>query len=122
MITNLNTVSLYVEDQERALDFYVNKLGFEKRTDAEMGPGMRWIEVAPEGARTGFVLADAKQFEKADRVGSSADVTLHCDDLQGTYEKLRGEGVEVTEPVTEPWGSYVQVTDPDGHQFVISGA
>ncbi len=43
-------------------------------------------------------------------------------DLQGTYEKLRGEGVEVTEPVTEPWGSYVQVTDPDGHQFVISGA
>ncbi len=38
-----------------------------------MGPGMRWIEVAPAGARTGFVLASAKQFEKADRVGDSAD-------------------------------------------------
>lgn len=56
-----------------------------------MGPGMRWIEVVPAEARTGFVLASAKQFEKADRVGDSSDVTLHCDDLNATYERLRGE-------------------------------
>ena len=89
MITELNTVSLYVRDQERSLRFYVDALGFEVRTDAEMGPGARWLEVAPVGAQTSFVLADAATFEKEDAVGKSADVTLTADDVHGLYATLR---------------------------------
>ncbi|MBM0236997.1 VOC family protein [Micromonospora sp. ATA32] len=49
MISKLNIVPLYVTDQERSREFYVDKLGFEVRTDAEMAPGQRWLEVAPKG-------------------------------------------------------------------------
>ena len=48
MIAKLNTVPLYVRDQERSREFYVDKLGFEVRVDAEMGPGRRWLEVGPK--------------------------------------------------------------------------
>jgi len=46
VITRLNTVTVYVSDQDRSLDFYVGKLGFEKRADRDMGPSGRWIEVS----------------------------------------------------------------------------
>ena len=47
MITKLNHVSIFVLDQTSAYDFYVNKLGFKVHTDAEMGPGKRWLTVTP---------------------------------------------------------------------------
>ena len=47
MITAIHTSTVFVTDQDKALDFYVNKLGFEKRMDQPMGPDNRWIEVAP---------------------------------------------------------------------------
>ncbi len=59
MITHIETVAVYVSDQERAVRFYVDQLGFELRKDATMGTavgGPRWIEVAPAGARTVLVL------------------------------------------------------------------
>ncbi|MFC6022955.1 glyoxalase superfamily protein [Plantactinospora solaniradicis] len=120
MITNLNTVSLYVRDQQQAKQFYVDTLGFELTTDADMGEMGRWIEVAPKGARTGVVLADAAAFDKQDRVGRSADVTLHCSDVHALHAELAGKGVPVTEPETQQWGTFIKVTDPDGHELLIS--
>jgi catechol 2,3-dioxygenase-like lactoylglutathione lyase family enzyme len=55
-ITDVRTVGVPVTDQDRALDFYVDALGFEKRLDAPIGEGMRWIEVAPAGATTSIAL------------------------------------------------------------------
>ena len=55
MITNIAVTGVFVSDEDKALDFYVNKLGFEKRADEPMGDGMRWIEVAPPGAVTRIV-------------------------------------------------------------------
>jgi lactoylglutathione lyase len=120
MITNLNTVSLYVRDQQRAKQFYVDTLGFELTTDADMGGMGRWIEVAPKGARTAFVLADAAAFGKEDRVGSSADVTLHCSDVHALHAELADKGVPVTEPEAQQWGTFIKVTDPDGHELLVS--
>ena len=59
MITNIAVTGVFVSDEDTALDFYVNKLGFEKRADEPMGDGMRWIEVAPPGAVTRIVLSRA---------------------------------------------------------------
>ena len=53
-----------------------------------MAPGMRWLEVAPPGAQTAFVLADAKQFEKEDFIGRSADVTLTCDETTAPKSRV----------------------------------
>jgi catechol 2,3-dioxygenase-like lactoylglutathione lyase family enzyme len=120
MITNLNTVSLYVRDQQVAKQFYVDTLGFELTTDADMGEMGRWIEVAPKGARTAVVLADAAAFDKQHRVGSSADVTLHCSDVLALHAELAAKGVPVTDPQTQQWGVFIKVTDPDGHELLIS--
>jgi lactoylglutathione lyase len=120
MITNLNTIALYVRDQQRAKQFYVDTLGFEATTDADMGGMGRWIEVAPKGARTAFVLADAAAFGKEDRVGDSADVTLSCADVRALHAELAGKGVPVTEPETQSWGTFIKVTDPDGNDLIVS--
>jgi lactoylglutathione lyase len=118
MLTNIKTVALYVADQQRSVDFYVDKLGFEKVTDAEMAPGARWIEVAPPGAQTCFTICEAAYYETVP--GKSGGQTLTCDDLDKTYEELKTKGVEVTEPATETWARWFKITDPDGHEFAVS--
>ena len=120
MITELHTVALYVTDQDRAKSFYVDALGFEVGADQ---PGLggigRWIEVAPKGAQTSFMLADAAGWNKEDRVGASADVTLRCQDARALYAELAAKGVEVTEPESQRFGTFIDVTDPDGHRLRI---
>lgn len=120
MITELHTVALYVSDQDRAKQFYVDTLGFEVGADQ---PGMggigRWIEVAPKGAQTSFMLADASGWNKQDRIGTSADVTLRCDDARALHAELTAKGVLVTEPETQRFGTFIDVTDPDGHRLRI---
>lgn len=119
MITRLNTVTVYVSDQQKSLDFYVEKLGFEKRADREMGPAGRWIEVCPANAATGLVLARGDVFERQDRVGSSADLVFATDDVAAAHKTLVARGVAVTEPDVQAWGTSIVVTDPDGLEILI---
>ena len=119
MITHLNTVTVYVSDQQGSLDFYVDKLGFEKRADRDMGPAGRWIEVCPAGAATGLVLVRGDAFDRQDRVGSSADLVFDTDDVYAARKTLAGRGVDVTEPHVQAWGTSFQVTDPDGLTVLI---
>lgn len=120
MITKLNTVTIYVSDQDKAREFYAGLLGFQVRREADMGPMGRWLEVAPEGAETGFMLADAAAFGKQDQIGAAADLVLHTDDVAGLHQRLAAAGVPVTEPETQSWGTFVKITDPDGLVFVVS--
>src|SRR5215217_6191787 len=107
MITKASTVGIYASDQDRALDFYVNVLGLEKRLDEPMGPEARWIDVAPADAETRLVLFTPSGLE--DRIGTRGNMVFECDDIQVTYEELRGRGVEFTEePSEQPWGMWAQ--------------
>jgi lactoylglutathione lyase len=119
VITRLNTVTVYVSDQQKSLDFYVDKLGFVKRADRDMGPMGRWIEVCPSGAGTGLVLARGDVFGKQDRVGSSADLVFATDDVAAAHQTLLARDVTVTEPEAQAWGTSFVVTDPDGLEVLI---
>jgi lactoylglutathione lyase len=120
VITELHTVALYVADQERAKRFYVDTLGFDLGADQPgLGDIGRWIEVAPNGAQTSFMLADATGWNKQDRIGTSADVTLRCDDARALHAELTAKGVTVTEPQTQRFGTFIDVTDPDGHRLRV---
>ena len=120
MITELHTVALYVADQDRAKRFYVDTLGFDLNADQ---PGLggigRWLEVAPKGAQTALMLADAAGWNKQDRIGESADVTLRCDDVRALHAELAGTGVPVTDPQTQRFGTFIDITDPDGHRLRV---
>jgi predicted enzyme related to lactoylglutathione lyase len=118
MITGIHWAMLAVADQATMVEFFVDKLGFEKRTDAEMWPGARWIEVAPKGQRTGLVLSSAAAFGR--EPSTEYPVGFSCADLPGTVEQLRAAGIPVTEPVTEAWGTYIRITDPEDRDFLVN--
>src|SRR5262245_31787771 len=98
MISHVNCVVLYVRDQQRSLDFYVDALRWELRTDAVMADGSRWIDVAPRGARTRVALIEPRH-EYVFPASAPAPCTLTTEDAMATFHDLKGRGVEVSEPV-----------------------
>lgn len=115
MITNVAAAVLYVGDQEEALAFYRDTLGFDVVTDSDMGGGARWTEVRPRGAQTSVVLSAAAAFGKAP--GEGAYLTFAADDVAATVAELRSRGATVSDPFSEPWGTYATVDAPDGHHL-----
>jgi catechol 2,3-dioxygenase-like lactoylglutathione lyase family enzyme len=95
-ISAVGRVVLPVSDPDRALDFYVGKLGFEKRVDVPFGDGDRWIEVAPAGAATTIAIVPGRE-ETAP--GTQSRIILDTDDIDGVHADLRDRGVEVDEQV-----------------------
>jgi catechol 2,3-dioxygenase-like lactoylglutathione lyase family enzyme len=119
-IEGVRVVSVPVSDQERARAFYIEKLGFEVVLEDDSVPGIKWIQVAPRGASAALTLVD--WFESMPP-GSLRGLVLTCDDLDGTYERLVADGVEVErELADQPWGAEAVIRDPDGNQLVLHGA
>jgi lactoylglutathione lyase len=108
-------------DQDQALDFYVNKLGFEKRADNPIGPGMRWVTVAPPEGKTEIVLAKGLGGWSAEKVGEFSRIVLRTTDAQAIYATLRDRGVTFSEPPTaQPWGMIQALfKDQDGNGYVL---
>ena len=119
MIRRLKFASIPVRDQDRALDFYVNQLGFAVQTDQPMGPGKRWIEIRPPKGDTGLALFTPDGHE--DRIGSFTGLSFECDDVQKTYDDLKAKGVEFAKPPqAQPWGMFAILKDSEGNQIVLS--
>ncbi len=118
-ITRLYSAAMYVHDLDEAVDFYVNKLGFEKRADEPVdGEGHRWVEVAPRGSETAIVLAHGFGSWGPEKVGGWSRKIFAVEDMAGTVEVLKAEGVELEgTPEEFPYGTYAQVRDPDGNVF-----
>jgi lactoylglutathione lyase len=121
MIKRIRMTSVWVSDQDRAIDFYVHKLGFRLQTDQQFGPGMRWVEVVPPGAETGIALVKPGPGQESNQVGVFSNIVFTSDDIQKTYEELRNRGVVFTEaPTQQPWGATQALfQDPDGNGFVL---
>jgi len=119
MIKNVDFVSIPCADQKRALAFYTDKLWFTVFTDQPFNDQQRWIELKIGGAQTRVVLFTPDGHDA--RVGGFMNLSFSCDDLDRTYEELRGRGVEfLGPPRKEPWGSMAMMKDSEGNQFVLS--
>ncbi len=104
-IKRVDVVPVYVNDQDEALDFYVNKLGMEKLRDDPMGPDARWVQVKPQGAETSIVFVKGFADWSPDKVGGLQSITLWSDDAEATVDELRARGVEISQEATrQPWG------------------
>jgi predicted enzyme related to lactoylglutathione lyase len=118
MIKSIKFASIPVTDQDRALAFYTEKLGFTVFTDKPFDDKQRWIELRIPGAQTGVVLFTADGHE--DRIGSFQGISFVADDVTRTYEELTQRGVEFAgPPQTAEWGSFAIFKDPDGNAFVL---
>lgn len=121
MIRKMKFAAIPVRDQDRALDFYLNTLGFTLVTDQPMGPGMRWIEVRPPKGETGVALFT--QPGQEDRIGTFTGMSWECDDVQRTYDELTAKGAEFAKPPQkQPWGEMAILKDSEGNQIVLSSA
>jgi predicted enzyme related to lactoylglutathione lyase len=118
MIKQIKFVSIPVADQNRALDFYTDKLGFTIITDQPFDEKQRWIELRIPKAETRVVLFTAEGEEK--RIGTFMNMSYACDDILSTYEALKARGVEFEgAPEKQPWGTYAIFKDSEGNRFVI---
>jgi catechol 2,3-dioxygenase-like lactoylglutathione lyase family enzyme len=119
-LTQVGRVCVTVADTDRAIDFYVDKLGFEKVVDVPMGEDMRWVEVAIAGTPTTIALAPPPQGETA--VGGQTGICLDTSDVDADHAALKAAGVDVDEQVTR-WGGPVPpmfwLRDPDGNSLIV---
>lgn len=119
MIRAVKFVSIPVRDQDQAVSFYTEKLGFQILTDQPFDDRQRWIELRIRSSETKVVLFTAPGNE--DRVGTFSNVTFMTDDIDRTYRELQERGVTFTAPLTkQPWGQFAKFQDVDGNQFVLS--
>jgi catechol 2,3-dioxygenase-like lactoylglutathione lyase family enzyme len=117
-ITQVGTVIVPVSDQDRALDFYLDTLGFEKRTDVPYGEGERWVEVAPPGAATTIAIVPPRE---GDSAGVETRVGFTTKDVDSDHENLRARGVDADEVMRmgDPVPPMFFFRDPDGNRFLI---
>ena len=118
-ITQVGTVIVPVSDQDRALEFYVDKLGFEKRTDVPFGDGERWVEVAPPGATTTVALVLPREGESA---GIESRIGFESEDVDADHADLRDRGVDVDDEVMrmgDPVPPMFFFRDQDGNRLLI---
>ncbi len=118
MFTKIGTITIGVSDQNKALDFYVNMLGFEKVDDQPMSETERWLEIALPGTQTHIMLGLRGQ-SGGNKTGMTGFV-LHTDKIEETCATLKARGVTLTQELTtEPWGKWAQFTDLDNNEFGI---
>jgi catechol 2,3-dioxygenase-like lactoylglutathione lyase family enzyme len=118
-ITQVGTVMIPVEDQDRAIAFYLDKLGFEKLADTPYGRGDRWVEVAPPGASTTLALVTPREGEST---GIETRVGFTTEDADADHAQLRARGVDVDEAVMrmgDPVPPMFFFRDIDGNKFLI---
>ena len=121
MITHLKFVGIPTRNQDVALAFYTDKLGFKIVTDQPMSEKQRWIELRVGQSDSRGVLFTPDGHE--DRIGTFFNGAFACDNVEKTYDALVARGVEFTSaPKKEPWGTFATFKDPDGNQFVLGTA
>jgi predicted enzyme related to lactoylglutathione lyase len=114
MIRGIKFASVACADQDRALAFWTEKMGFAIATDQPFDGGQRWIEVRIPGADTRLVLFTPT----GQQPGGFSNISFWSDDVDATYRELSARGVEfTTPPKTEPWGTSSIFQDSEGNQF-----
>jgi catechol 2,3-dioxygenase-like lactoylglutathione lyase family enzyme len=119
-ISNIGTVVIPVSDQDRAIAFYVDTLGFEKRVDVPFGNGYRWVEVAPAGADTTIAIVPPPPGKPTGDVETG--IALNTDDIDGVHADLKARGVDVDGEVSrmgDPVPPMFWLRDPDNNTLMI---
>ena len=119
-ITKIANVIIPADDQDRALQFYTEVLGLEKRLEAPFGDGSRWIEVAPAGSDTVIAICPPGPNVKAG--GKETGVTLQTDDVDAYHAQLKQRGVDVDAEVSrfgDPVPPMFWFRDPEANNLQV---
>jgi catechol 2,3-dioxygenase-like lactoylglutathione lyase family enzyme len=118
-ITQVGTVMVPVKDQDQAIAFYTEKLGFELRADVPFGGNERWVEVAPVNAATTLALVSPRE---GDPTGIETRIALSTNDIDADHADLLARGVDVDAEVMrmgDPVPPMFWFRDPEGNSLLI---
>ncbi len=118
-ITQIGTVIVPVSDQDQAIAFYTDKLGFEKRSDTPFGNGDRWVEVAPAGVETTIAIVKPRPGEPT---GVDTRIALSSSDIDADHAELKARGVDVDEEIMrmgDPVPPMFFLRDQDGNKLFV---
>ncbi len=121
-VSKVNTVVIPVSDQDRTIEFYVETLGLEKRTDIPFGNGYRWVEVGPRGAETTIALAPPPEGKPSGN--KETGIGLFTEDIAGYHASLKEAGADVDPEVSrmgDPVPPLFWVRDPEGNSLMVVG-
>jgi catechol 2,3-dioxygenase-like lactoylglutathione lyase family enzyme len=119
-IAKIGVVVIPVSDQDRAIAFYVDTLGFEKRADVPFGNGYRWVEVAPAGAQTAIAIVPPPPGKPTGDVETG--IGLNTEDIDALHAELKERGVDVDAEVSrmgDPVPPLFWLRDPDGNTLMV---
>ena len=119
-VSKIATVVIPVADQDREIEFYVEKLGFEKRTDVPFGNGQRWVEVAPGDAVTTIALAPPPPGRSTGN--RETGIGLQTEDIDAFHAELKAAGVDVDPEVSrmgDPVPPLLFLRDPEGNSLMV---
>ena len=124
-INMLGGAIVMVSDQQKALEFYSKKLGFEIKENVDEGES-KWIEVRPKNSGAPISLMDPKKEkipqqlkeQAISKIGTQTGIWFYAKDIQTAYKILKENGVEITEPQKQPWGVMMsRFYDQDKNEF-----
>lgn len=121
-ISRINTVVVMVSDTDRAIEFYTEKLGLEKRVDIPFGDKYRWVEVAPAGGDTTIALTPPPPGREAG--GTETGISLQTNDIDRLHAELKDRGVDVDAEVSrmgDPVPPLFWLRDPDSNTLMVAG-
>jgi catechol 2,3-dioxygenase-like lactoylglutathione lyase family enzyme len=125
MDARINSIALVVKDKAKALEFYTEKVGFEKKTDYTNG-GYRYVTVGPKGQDLELALwqegsPDSTGSSSQLKAGAYPPIVMLVDDVRKIAAELKARGVQFKqEPQDYPWGVSATFADPDGNRFSIN--
>ncbi len=123
----ISQFTLVVKDQTAALDFYTQKVGFEKKTDVTPTGRYRWVTVGPAGQDIELALfqagsQDANGWYANWKPGGGPPIVMRVEDCRKTFAEMKSRGVRFAQekPEEYPWGISATFSDPDGNLFSIN--
>jgi catechol 2,3-dioxygenase-like lactoylglutathione lyase family enzyme len=119
-LREIRVVILPVADSDRAIDFYVEKLGFEKRRDTAFGDRYRWVEVYPPSGTTAIALAPPPPDGAV--TPTQTGISLVTSDIEATHAELKARGVDVDAEISRMGGPVPPMfwlRDADGHALIV---
>ena len=122
MMNKIGKITIYVNNQEEAKEFWTKKMNFVVKLEQPMGPNMKWLEVGPsEDSFTTCVIYE-KNLMLAQNPQANVghpNIILSTDDIESTYNEMKTNEVEVGEIMKMPYGSMFKFKDMDGNDYLV---
>ena len=122
MINRIGKITIYVDNQEEAKEFWTKKMNFVVKLEQPMGPNMKWLEVGPSNEEfTSFVIYEKNLMlaQNPNANVSHPNIILSTNDIESTYSEMKSNSVDVEELMIMPYGKMFEFKDQDNNRYLV---